>query len=68
VRVSDVRAVKPTAHDSLVAGPVAREEHRLWTLDQLERTSDEVAPRSLGSALRELLENGPNKELLDVGR
>jgi double-stranded uracil-DNA glycosylase len=68
VRVSNVRAVKPTAHDSLFAGPAAREEHRWWMLDELERTSDEVAPRSLARALRELLENGPNKELLDVGR
>jgi double-stranded uracil-DNA glycosylase len=68
VRVSDVRAVKPTAHDSLFAGPGAREEHRWWTLDELARTTDDVAPRSLPAALRELLTNGPPTKLVDVGR
>jgi double-stranded uracil-DNA glycosylase len=68
VRVRDVRNVKPTAHDSLLAGPDAREEHRWWTIEELERTTDEVAPRSLASALRELLTKGPPSGLADVGR
>ena len=68
VRVPDVRAVKPTAHDTLFAGPDAREEYRWWTLDELERTTDEVAPRSLATALRELLTDGPPPRPVDVGR
>jgi hypothetical protein len=68
VRVPDVRAVKPTAHDALFAGPDAREEHRWWTVGELERTREEVAPRSLASALRELLTNGPPTRPVDVGR
>jgi len=68
VRVPDVRAVKPTAHDALFAGADAREEYRWWTVDELERTRDEVAPRSLASALRELLTNGPPTRPIDVGR
>jgi hypothetical protein len=68
VRVADVRVVKPTAHDSLFAGPGAREEHRWWTVDELERTLDDVAPRSLAGALRELHANGPPARPVDVGR
>jgi TDG/mug DNA glycosylase family protein len=68
VRVPDARAVKPTAHDSLVAGEDAREEHRWWTLDELERTTDEIAPRSIAAVLRELLAEGPPTTPLDVGR
>ena len=64
----DVRAVKPTGHDALFAGPHAHEEHRWWTVEDLEQTSDEVAPRSLASELRALLAYGPPSKVVDVGR
>ena len=68
VRVADVRAVRPTSHDSLLAGPDAREEHRWWTVDEIERSKDEFAPRSLATRLRELITNGPPDRPVDVGR
>ena len=68
VRVADARAVRPTSHDSLFAGPGASEEHRWWTLDELERSEDEFAPRTLASHLRELIERGPPAAPVDVGR
>jgi TDG/mug DNA glycosylase family protein len=68
VPVPRVRALRPTAHDSLFFGPGAREEHRWWTVDELERTTDVVAPRRLATALRELLANGPPPRPIDVGR
>ncbi|MDX6424483.1 MAG: double-stranded uracil-DNA glycosylase [Gaiellaceae bacterium] len=68
VRVADVRTVKPTSHDSLFAGPDAREEHRWWTVEEIERTDDEVAPRALAAHLRELIAHGPPTTPVDVGR
>ena len=68
VRVRDVRVVKPTGHDASFAGPHAHEEHRWWTVEDLEQTSDEVAPRSLASELRALLAYGPPSKVVDVGR
>ena len=68
VRVADARAVRPTSHDSLFAGPGASEEHRWWTLDELERSEDEFAPRALASHLRELIARGPPAAPVDVGR
>jgi TDG/mug DNA glycosylase family protein len=68
VRVADVRTVKPTSHDSLFAGPGAREEHRWWTIDELERSEDEFAPRALAALLRELIAHGAPKTPVDVGR
>ena len=68
VRVADVRAVRPTSHDSLLAGPDAREEHRWWTVDEIERSEDEFAPRSLATRLRDLIAHGPPNTPVDVGR
>ena len=68
VRVADVRTVKPTSHDSLFAGPGAREEHRWWTFEEIERSEDEFAPRALASHLRELIAHGSPNAPVDVGR
>ena len=42
-------------------------EIRWWTLDQLEATSEELAPRRLPELLRDLEENGPPREPFDAG-
>jgi double-stranded uracil-DNA glycosylase len=43
------------------------DEHRWWSLHELERTTDELAPRSLATHFRHLLERGPPREPIDVG-
>jgi TDG/mug DNA glycosylase family protein len=68
VRITDVGTVQPTLHDSLFAGPDAREEHRWWTVAEIERSKDEFAPRAFAQHLRELLEHGPPAMPIDVGR
>jgi TDG/mug DNA glycosylase family protein len=68
VRVADARAVRPTSHDSLFAGDGAVEEHRWWTLDEIEQSEDEFAPRALAEHLRSLLAEGPPQRPIDVGR
>ena len=68
VRIADVRTVRPTSHDSLFAGPDAREEHRWWTVEEIARSEDEFAPRSLATHLRELIAHGPPDPPVDVGR
>jgi TDG/mug DNA glycosylase family protein len=60
-------AVAPTGHD-LVEGTAYREEHRWWSIAELEESTDLVAPRDLGPKLRDLLEHGPPAELIDVSR
>jgi len=40
--------------------------HRWWTLDELERTTEQIAPRVLAVRLRELLRDGPPATLVDV--
>jgi 8-oxo-dGTP pyrophosphatase MutT (NUDIX family) len=40
---------------------------RWWSLGELERVSDDLAPRDLRRHLRDLLESGPPDEPLDVG-
>jgi double-stranded uracil-DNA glycosylase len=42
-------------------------EVRWWTLDELESTSETLVPLRLPRFLRELLEQGPPREPLDVG-
>ena len=64
----DVRAVKPTSHDSLFAGPGAREEHRWWTIDEIERSEDEFAPRALEAHLRDADRARRANAPVDVGR
>ena len=68
VRVADVRTVRPTSHDSLFAGPDAREEHGWWTVEEIERSTDEFAPRAFAAQLRELIAHGPPDAPVDVGR
>jgi TDG/mug DNA glycosylase family protein len=67
VRVSDPAAVRPTSHDSLFAGPDAREQHRWWTASEITKSHDAFAPRRLGALLGALVANGPSTELLDAG-
>jgi ADP-ribose pyrophosphatase YjhB (NUDIX family) len=40
---------------------------RWWELDELDAAPEEFAPRSLPSLVRDLVENGPPSEPLDVG-
>jgi hypothetical protein len=68
VRVSDVRAVRPTSHDALFVGPDAREEHRWWTLEELERDRAQRAPTRLAELLSDLLREGPPQRPIDTGR
>ena len=68
VRIANVQSVRPTSHDSLFAGPDAREEHRWWTLEEIERSEDEFAPRSLATHVRELISHGPPGVPVEVGR
>jgi ADP-ribose pyrophosphatase YjhB (NUDIX family) len=35
------------------------EEHRWWTLEELEATGDPLTPRALAALVRDLLRNGP---------
>lgn len=42
-------------------------ERRWWTLDELERSKDDFAPRRLTGLLRELLGEGPPPEPIDAG-
>jgi TDG/mug DNA glycosylase family protein len=68
VRVPNVRALRPTAHDSLFAGPGAREEHRWWTAAEIAASDAVFAPRRLAHLLDHLIAKGPTDEVLDVGR
>ena len=60
--------MRPTSHDSLFAGEGATEEHRWWTVDEIEQSEDEFAPRAIAKHLRALIANGPPDEPVDVGR
>jgi 8-oxo-dGTP pyrophosphatase MutT (NUDIX family) len=42
-------------------------EHRWWTADEIEASSEVFAPRRLGSLLRALLQDAPPPEPIDVG-
>jgi TDG/mug DNA glycosylase family protein len=68
VRVPRVRALRPTAHDSLFFGDGAREEHRWWTSREIAESDAVFAPRGLANALDDLIANGPPPRLVDVGR
>ena len=67
VRAVEPAAVTPTAHDSLLAGPGATEEHRWWSVDEIAASADDFAPRALAAHLRRLLDEGPPPEPVDVG-
>jgi 8-oxo-dGTP pyrophosphatase MutT (NUDIX family) len=43
-------------------------EHRWWTADEIERSSDRFGPRRLGALLRELLTTGLPTEPIRLGR
>jgi ADP-ribose pyrophosphatase YjhB (NUDIX family) len=43
------------------------QEHRWWTVDEIEASSDLFAPRRLGGLLRQLLAQGPPPAPVDVG-
>lgn len=43
------------------------QEHRWWTLEELEKATDAMAPSTLPLLLRSLLENGPPSRPFDVG-
>jgi len=67
VRV-DAGAVRPDPSDSLFFGGVEQGfEHRWWTLDELASTADDFSPRRLPLYVRDLLEDGPPPEPIDVG-
>jgi TDG/mug DNA glycosylase family protein len=68
VRVPRVRALRPTGHDSLFAGPGAREEHRWWTSREIAESDAVFAPRRLPQAIDDLIANGPPPKPIDVGR
>jgi ADP-ribose pyrophosphatase YjhB (NUDIX family) len=42
-------------------------EIRWWTVDEIDASGERFAPRRLGSLLRELLQDGPLPEPVDVG-
>jgi len=42
-------------------------EHRWWTLAEIDASEERFAPRRLGALVRELLEQGPPPEPIDVG-
>ena len=44
------------------------EEHRWWTLEELERTSEDLAPRRLPELFASLLADGPPAEPIDAGK
>jgi len=67
VRDVDPARVRPTAHDSLFAGPGAIEEHRWWSVDDIAASGDVFAPRRLAEHLRRLLRDGPPPAPVDVG-
>jgi 8-oxo-dGTP pyrophosphatase MutT (NUDIX family) len=60
-----VPAFEPQPSVDLAAEFVA--ELRWWTLDEIEHSGEQFAPRELGQRLRDLLEHGPPPEVVDVG-
>ena len=68
VRVANVRTVRPTGDDLGLWGPDWHEEHRWWTVEEIERSQDEFAPRAIATHLRELIAHGPPERPIDVGR
>ena len=56
-------------------GPEVADEHRReriegarwWSVDELERSTDLLAPRRLAALLREIIEAGPRSEAFDSG-
>jgi double-stranded uracil-DNA glycosylase len=67
VRVRDPVLLRPTAHDSLFAGPQGVEEHRWWSAGEIAASGQLFSPRRLASLLGELLEHGPPTAPVDVG-
>jgi double-stranded uracil-DNA glycosylase len=63
--------VRVERHDPTPEVDLAEEgmqEHRWWTVDELEATDEDVTPRRLAVLVRHLLEHGPPAAPIDVGR
>jgi TDG/mug DNA glycosylase family protein len=60
-------AIEPTHHDSFFAGDHSREEHRWWSVDEIEASDEKFAPRRLAVHLRDLIEHGPPVAPLETG-
>jgi ADP-ribose pyrophosphatase YjhB (NUDIX family) len=60
-----VEAFEPAPRVDLAAEWVT--EVRWWTVEEIEASDEIFSPRRLGRLLRELFENGPASEPLDVG-
>jgi ADP-ribose pyrophosphatase YjhB (NUDIX family) len=43
-------------------------EYRWWSLDEIQRSTDEFAPRDLAGRLHDLITQGPPPSPVDVGR
>jgi hypothetical protein len=43
-------------------------EYRWWSLDEIQRSTDEFAPRDLADRLHDLITQGPPPSPVDVGR
>jgi 8-oxo-dGTP pyrophosphatase MutT (NUDIX family) len=43
-------------------------EYRWWSLDEIQRSTDEFAPRNLADRLHDLITHGPPPSPVDVGR
>jgi G:T/U-mismatch repair DNA glycosylase/ADP-ribose pyrophosphatase YjhB (NUDIX family) len=65
VRLVRVTELEPRPSIDLTEEHVA--EIRWWTLDELEATTDELAPRRLPELVRELEANGPPRTPFDAG-
>ena len=65
-----VRLVRVAEHEPEPSIDLTEEhvaEIRWWTLEELEATDEELAPRRLPQLLRDLQANGPPREPVDAG-
>jgi 8-oxo-dGTP pyrophosphatase MutT (NUDIX family) len=65
VRVSSAEIAPHLSAEELAHESV--HELRWWSLDALEVSADDIAPRRLAELVRELLANGPPPEPIDAG-
>lgn len=66
-RIHLVRVERHVVMPELDLAQEGVEEHRWWTLSELERTTDEITPRRLAALVRDLLEQGPPAQPIDAG-
>jgi TDG/mug DNA glycosylase family protein len=62
-----IRAGRPEVAPEVDLTEEGVEDHRWWSLAELERTDEILAPRGLAKHYRRLLEHGPPREPIDVG-